>query len=71
MITSIEQALETKYRKFQPYRDGSRISGPSRVYLEYDGETGDYIERDPRSGDVVECGVIERPERDVPVRTAA
>lgn len=71
MVTSIEQALEAKYRKFQPYRDGTRIAGPTRLYLEYDGDVGDYVERDPLTGEVVESGVLERPEKELPARIAA
>lgn len=71
MVTHIEEQQERQFSKFQPVRDGTRISGLSRVYLEYDGESGEYVELDPVSGTEVERGFIERPVKELPERNAA
>lgn len=69
--TSVEQANQRQYAKFQPVRvEGFRLQGKTRLHLEYDN-SGDFREYDPSTGDVVGSGRIETPEKDHPMRSAA
>jgi len=62
-VEQIEQAMERRFKKFQPTCPEVRIQGHTRLYLEYD-DAGEFIEWDPANGNEVEIGVIEKPEKE-------
>jgi len=55
----IECAMLAIYGKFLPaICPDFRLPNITRVYLEYDGATGEYIERDPHTGEIVDVGAL-------------
>lgn len=62
-----DERQRAQYLKFQPSGQvelGFKFSGPTRLYLEYDGGSLEFEEIDARTGRVIERGRLERPEKD-------